>query len=83
MEQNLLQSQSLTAYLPDSERKKQLIEFENNMKTQIEVLKKEKEKYQGLIDDDLGLGAPTKSGSDQSTKTEEWKRVGGKLQKVQ
>lgn len=59
MEQNLLQSQSLTAYLPDSERKKQLIEFENNMKTQIEVLKKEKEKYQGLIDKDLGLGDST------------------------
>ena len=59
MEQNLLQSQSLTAYLPDSERKKQLIEFENNMKTQIEVLKKEKEKYQGLIDKDLGLGGST------------------------
>lgn len=73
MERQLLQAQAITAHMPDGIAKNELVKDEQQMKQQIELLKKEKEKYQGLIDKDLGLGGSTK-----------FKRnAAGKLEKVQ
>ena len=73
MERQLLQAQAITAHIPDGIAKNELVKQEQQMKQQIELLKKEKEKYQGLIDKDLGLGGSTK-----------FKRnAAGKLEKVQ
>ena len=74
MERQLLQAQEVTAFMSDDNpAKSRRAKQEQQMKQQIELLKKEKEKYQGLIDKDLGLGG--------STKFE--RNAAGKLEKVQ
>ena len=57
MERQLLQAQEVTAFMSDDNPvKSSRVKQEQQIKQQIELLKKEKEKYQGLIDKDLGLG---------------------------
>ena len=78
MERQLLQAQAITAHMPDGIAKNQLVQQEQQMKQQIELLKKEKEKYQGLIDKDLGLGGSVNAPAD-GTIVEQ----GGKKYRVQ
>lgn len=60
VERQLLQAQEVTAFISDDNPvKSSRVEQEQDMKQKIELLKKEKEKYQGLIDKDLGLGGST------------------------